>query len=497
MEKIELKSSEAAGRSLDPSDWSQLRQDAHRMLDDMLDHLQGIEDRPVWRPPPPAQPVPLPRGSRTLADVYAEFRDRILPYTIGNTHPGFMGWVHGGGTVVGMLAEMLAAGINPNLGGRDHVPIAIERQITAWMAQSLGWPDDSSGLFVTGSSVANWIGLHTAITTRLRQQNRRHGLTTAMAANLVGYTSAAAHHCVRRGFELSGLGNASLRVIDIDEHSRIRCDQLIAAIEQDKAAGVEPFFIAATSGTIDVGGFDDLEALSQIAKHYNLWLHVDGAIGGIATLSSQLAPRLAGIEHADSLAMDFHKWSQVPYEAGFVMVRDPVLHRQAFETVAAYLSRETRGMAAGSPWPCDFGPDLSRGFKALKVWFSLQVYGADALGAVMEHTCELASELADMIGAQEQLELLAPVTLNIVCFRAKHPTAADELNRRLSIALQESGRVAPSLTSYRGRKALRAAIFNHRTRREHIVELVQLACQLAKEISADLDLSAAPVGETL
>ena len=222
------------------------------------------------------------------------------------------------------------------------------------------------------------------------------------------------------------------------------------------------FLVIASAGTVDVGAIDDLPAIGALCRREQLWHHVDGAYGALGLLSAELAPKFAGIEAADSIAFDFHKWAQVPYDAGFILVRDGTLHRAAFAAPAAYLKRETRGLAAGAEWPCDYGPDLSRGFRALKVWFTLKTYGADALGAVMARTCALARYLESRILAEARLELLAPAQLNIVCFRYR-AAEADQVNAGIVADLQESGIAAPSTTLIGGHTAIRAALFNHRT----------------------------------
>ena len=234
------------------------------------------------------------------------------------------------------------------------------------------------------------------------------------------------------------------------------------AIAQDRNAGLTPLLVVGTAGTVDTGAVDDLASLAAIAAREKLWFHVDGAIGALAILAPDIAPRLAGIEQADSIALDFHKWGQVPYDAGFILVRDGTLHRDTFASPAAYLRRETRGLAAGALWPCDFGPDLSRGFRALKTWFTLKVYGTEALGAMISRTCELARYLEIKIATARELELLAPVSLNIVCFRHRGDDP-DRLNAKIVADLHESGIAAPSTTTIGNRLAIRAAIVNHRT----------------------------------
>ena len=231
---------------------------------------------------------------------------------------------------------------------------------------------------------------------------------------------------------------------------------------EDRAAGFEPFLVIGSAGTVDTGAVDDLAALAELCHAEKLWFHIDGAYGALGMLSPQVAPLLVGLERADSIAFDFHKWGQVQYDAGFLMVRDGEQHRATFAAPVAYLRRETRGLAAGSPWPCDFGPDLSRGFRALKTWFTLKAYGADKIGAMIGRTCALAKYLEAKIAAEPRLQLLAPVTLNIVCFRFRCDDA-NAVNSEIVADLHESGIAAPSTTMIGSELAIRVAIVNHRT----------------------------------
>jgi aromatic-L-amino-acid/L-tryptophan decarboxylase len=471
---------------LDPADWANTRAQGHSMLDDMLDYLEHIRARPVWQPTPDAVrtrfDTPVPRAPTDLAAVHADFMRDVLPFAVGNVHPAFMGWVHGGGTVAGMLAEMLAAGLNANLGGRNQAPIEMERQIARWAAQLFGFPQTATGLFVTGTSMANMLGVLIARADAFGLGVRRKGLA-AYRKRPVAYTSAAAHGCIARAMDLCGLGSDALHLVPTNARHQIDPAALAHAVATDRAAGFTPFLVVGTAGTVDVGAIDDLAALADIAQREALWLHVDGAFGALAILAPDLAPRLAGIERADSLALDFHKWGQVPYDAGFILVRDGELHRRTFATQAAYLRRETRGLAGGSPWPCDFGPDLSRGFRALKTWFTLKVYGTDALGGVISRTCELARHLERRVRATPQLELLAPVELNIVCFRHRGADA-DALNARIVADLHETGIAAPSTTTIDGRLAIRAAVVNHRTDKRDVEALVDAVLALGASDAA-------------
>jgi aromatic-L-amino-acid/L-tryptophan decarboxylase len=460
-----------SSETLDPQNWDEIRAQGHRMLDDMIDYAANIRERPVWRPIPDDIRArfrdDLPRRASELGDVYREFAESIMPYATGNVHPGFMGWVHGGGTAVGMLAEMLAAGLNANLGGRDHIPIEVERQIVEWTRAMFGFPQEASGIFVTGTSMANLMAVLVARTSALGSLVRRHGIGNE-GALLTAYTSTAAHGCVSKAMDLAGFGSDALRCIATDQSHRIDVAALRAQIAIDREAGLTPFMVVGSVGTVDIGGIDDLAALSALCREEKLWFHVDGAYGALGVLAPALAPRLVGLENADSVALDFHKWGQVPYDAGFLIVRDGQKHREAFAAPAAYLRRETRGLAAGSPWPCDLGPDLSRGFRALKTWFTLKTYGTEKLGAMIERTCALAQYMEARILAEPRLELLAPVQLNIVCFRYRADDAnvvgkANEINDAVVADIQESGIAAPSTTVLNGQLAIRAAIVNHRT----------------------------------
>jgi glutamate/tyrosine decarboxylase-like PLP-dependent enzyme len=481
----------ALATSLDPTNWGEFREQAHRMLDDMLGDLETIRERPVWQPVPERVRArfrkALPLEATSLAGVHEEFMGSILPFTARNAHPGFMGWVQGGGTAVGMMAEMLAAGLNANVGGRDQIPLEVENQVTSWMRSLFGFPETASGFFATGTSMASFIAVVVARDARLGCEVRCDGIALNSQKSgkqrLTAYASTAVHGCIARALDFSGLGSDSLRLVPVDGRQRIDVAALASAIAADRAEGFTPFLVVGTAGTVDTGAIDDLDALAKICAEERLWFHVDGASGALAMLAPELAPRLKGIERADSLAFDFHKWAQVPYDAGFLLVRDEALHKQAFATSCSYLSREQRGMAAGPTWPCDLGPELSRSFRALKTWATLKVYGTKAIGEVISRACELARYLESRIVASTELELMASVELNIVCFRYRFEAIAgatesadelcDRLNRQIVIELQESGAVAPSTTTIQGRVAIRAAIVNHRTSQAEIDTLVE------------------------
>jgi glutamate/tyrosine decarboxylase-like PLP-dependent enzyme len=456
-------------RTLDPPDWEAFRAAGHRMLDDMVDFLRDVRARPAWQPVPDEAKAriaaPLPEGPTPLDAIYDDFRRAVLPYATGNIHPGFVGWVHGSGTPTGMLAEMLAAGMNANVGGREHAAVYVERQIIAWCRALFGFPEGASGLLVTGTSLANLIAVVTARAARLGPEVRARGL--AGAPRLTAYAARSVHGCVAKAMEITGLGSDALRLLPTDATRRLDLAALREAIAADRRDGAAPFLVVGTAGAVDTGAIDDLAGIADIAVAEGLWFHVDGAFGALAVMSPALRPRLAGIERADSLAFDFHKWAHAPYDAGCVLVRDGERHRAAFATAPSYLARFDRGTAAGAPWFADYGPDLSRGFRALKVWFTWREHGTAGLGAAMLRNCRQAEALAALVDAAPDLERLAPVALNIVCFRYRGEglpdPALDALNKELVVATQESGIAVPSSTVIDGRLAIRVNLTNHRT----------------------------------
>jgi glutamate/tyrosine decarboxylase-like PLP-dependent enzyme len=287
------------------------------------------------------------------------------------------------------------------------------------------------------------------------------------APRLTAYAARSAHGCIAKAMEIAGLGSDALRLLPLDDARRLDLAALAQAIAADRQAGATPFLVVGTAGTVDTGAIDDLPGIAAIAAAEDLWFHVDGAFGALAVMSPELRPRLDGIERADSIAFDFHKWAHAPYDAGCILVRDGAAHRAAFATEPPYLARFDRGLAAGTPWFADYGPDLSRGFRALKVWFTWREHGSLGLGAAMLKNCRQAEALAADIDEAPDLERLAPVGLNIVCFRWRRPgiddEALDRINKEIVADTQESGVAVPSSTILDGRLAIRVNLTNHRT----------------------------------
>lgn len=465
--------------TLDPVNWDSFRALGHHMVDDMLDLLQNIRQEPVWRPVPEATrkrlDEDLPYRPKDAGAVYEEFKTHILPYPTGNIHPRFWGWVMGSGTPAGVLSEMLAAAMNPNVCLGDHAAVSVELQVLKWCKELLDYPDTASGLLTSGASMANLTALVVALHHATEGRSRTNGLQNE-SRPLVLYCSAETHGCIQRAAETMGLGAAALRKIPVDEQYRIRTDLLEQTIQADLAAGCFPFCIVGNAGTVNTGAIDPLDDLLAISRKYKLWFHVDGAFGALAKKTPEFADALAAIEQADSVAFDLHKWMYMPYEVGCVLVRNAEAHRKTFEQAPHYLLQHERGLSAGEHSFGNYGIELSRGFKALKVWMSMKTYGVFAYLAMIRQNIAQARYLAAQVQQHPQMELLAPCALNIVCFRYVRPGLTEEalrsLNREILMRLQEAGIATVSATLLQGRYALRVAITNHRTRMEDLDMLV-------------------------
>jgi aromatic-L-amino-acid/L-tryptophan decarboxylase len=476
-------------QGLDPQDWAELRELGHRMVDDVIDHLATVNERPAWQEMPAEVrrrfQSDLPVDGEGAEKAYRDFQQYVLPYAEGNLHPRFWAWVIGAGSGFGMLADMLAAGINPNLGSGDHAPALVERQVIDWMKQALGFPARSSGLLVTGASMANIIGLAVARHVKAGIDVKENGLF-ASPARMMFYGSDETHNSVVKGLQLLGFGKQSFCPIEVRIDFKIEIAALRDAIRRHKAEGLKPLGVIGNAGTVNTGAVDDLAALADLCAEHDLWFHIDGAIGAPLAISAKLRPMLRGMERADSLAFDLHKWMQMPYDVGCVLVRDEAQHREAFSEGAGYLSRMPRGLCSGERWFSDYGPELSRGFRALKVWMCLKQHGLRKYGELFEQNTEQAGCLAGLVESSRELELITRGELNIVCFRYRgrvcDEQALNALNRELLMRLQEQGIAAPSVAILGGRFAIRVSICNHRSRREDFDLFVREVVRIGREI---------------
>ena len=484
----------AVEETLDPQDWQALRALAHHMVDDTLGYLETVRERPVWQPIPEGVKQtlrqPLPREPEELEAVYRDFTENILPHPIGNIHPRFWGWVIGTGDPVGVLAEMLAAAMKPNLGGGDHVANYVEKQVLDWCIELMGFPEGASGILVSGGSMANLVGLTVARNVMAAQTGvdlRKTGLQN-MSQKLVMYGSSETHSSNQKAAEVLGLGGDALRKIPVDEAFRIDVEVLRETIQHDRAMGLLPFCVIGNAGTVNTGAFDDLEALADLCRAEGLWFHVDGAFGALAALSPELAHMTRGMERADSLAFDLHKWLAMPIEIGCTLVRKDQDQRSSFSMTPDYLAHAEGGLASGTLWYGDYGIQLSRGFRALKAWMMFKTHGIDKFGRIIQQNVDQARYLTGLVDASPDLERLAPVPLNIVCFRYTGGVPEAErngFNQELLVRLHECGAAVPSYTTLDGKYALRVANVNHRSRRSDFDLLVAEVLRIGREMERE------------
>ena len=478
--------------TLDPQSWDEFRSLGHRMLDDMVDYLAAVRERPVWQPFPDAVRArlaePLPHDGSPAAAVYEQFKRDVLPYPPGNIHPRFWGWVIGTGTPLAMLADMLASGMNPQAAGVQEGARHVEERVIAWLAEVMGFPAGSSGLLVSGGSMANLVALAVARQAQAGFDVREHGVGNG-APPLVVYASTEVHSSVKKAVELMGLGHRNLRLIPVDAAYRIDVAALQAAITADRAQGRRPICVIGNAGTVNTGATDDLAALGRLCRAERIWFHVDGAFGALVRLAPELAPLVQGLESADSVAFDLHKWGYLPFEVGCTLVRHPDVHRDTFAAAPSYLGAAARGLAAGGVLFADLGIQLSRGFRALKVWMAFKTHGADLIGKLIAQNVAQIRYLVSQVEAHPQLELLAPAPLNICCFRYVAPgldtTALNALNQEILWRLQESGVALPSHTVLDGRFAIRVANTNQRSRREDFDLLVNTVVEIGDTVRAE------------
>jgi aromatic-L-amino-acid decarboxylase len=468
---------------LDPEE---VRRLGHRAADIVADHVAGLREGPVFGKVGDTAAVfdePLPEAGRSADEVLDAARDHVLTHPFGNSNPRFWAFINATPDPMGVMADFLASAMNSNCWGGDHASIHVEDRVVRWIAEILGLPAGAEGILTSGGSMANFTALATA-RRALSPGVREDG--TAGEPPLVVYASEEAHNCVDKAVDLLGLGTRQLRVIPTDESFRIRMDALQAAIVADRQAGRRPGIVVGNAGSVNTGAIDPLEELADLCAREDLWFHVDGAYGAMACVSESLRPLFAGLERADSVAADPHKWLYVPYEAGATLVREPGRLADAFRRPASYLVHDPDSPVCGPVLFNERGPELSRSFKALKVWMGLRRHGRKGYAAAVEHDVAMARFLADAVQAREDFELLAEPGLSIVNFRYRPPAAADSdldrLNRQIVNRLVGSGAFFLAPTLVRGRTWLRVAIVNFRTREDDLQALLDEAARTGGEV---------------
>ena len=481
--------------NLDPKEWDSFRKLGHQIIEDIANYYEDIRDKPVWSEVPDGIKNQfknsIPHSPTNPEDVYSEFKENIFPYATGNIHPRFFAWVLGNGTATGALADLLASAMNSNTGVGDHSGIYVEKQVLDWFKQMLGYPANASGLLLSGGSMANITGLLVARNSA-SEKIKAEGVG-ALPGQLTAYCSIETHNCLVKAMEVIGLGNQQLRKIPTDSNYRINVEELEEQIEQDLQEGYLPFCVIGNAGTVNTGAIDPMDDLLAVANKYDLWFHIDGAFGALAKLVPDYEVKLKALEKADSIAFDLHKWMYMPCTVGCLLVKNRNIHRQTFTSEADYLSTHERGLTASPETFPHFGMELSRRFKALKVWMSLKEHGLERYRQVIAQNIEQASFLGSLIQKNEQLELMADIPMNIVCYRFNpgnlDTSTLNRLNKELLMRMHESGVAAPSHTILKGEYVIRTNITNHRTKKEDLNKLVEASISIGNEIMKEEFLS--------
>jgi aromatic-L-amino-acid decarboxylase len=429
-------------------------------------------------------------------ELFAYLHDVVFKWSGFPGHPRFMAYISGAGTTPGAAADLLAAGINMNLGGWQLSPSAteIELGLTRWFASELfGMPSGSGGLMTSGGAMATFVGLKTARDHRAGWDVRTEGV--AGGPPLVLYLSTETHVVSDRAADMLGIGLQNVRHVPVDEMYAMRVDELRAQVVRDRAADLRPFAVVGTAGTVATGAVDALDEIAAICEEQGLWFHVDAAYGGPALLAEDLRPQFRGIERADSIAFDPHKWLYTPHSGGCVLMRDMGHLQESFDVYASYTVQDKEytqhGLDLGR-----HGPQFSRGFWALKVWVSLLAHGRSAYARRISHDAALARYLGDRASEREDFELMAPVSLSITCFRyvpsglpEEEPGREEylsELNRRLMTEIQLDGRVYISNAILAGRFVLRSCIVNFRTEADDIDAVLDVAAELGARLNEEM-----------
>jgi aromatic-L-amino-acid decarboxylase len=478
---------------LSPADFRRL---GHQLVDDLANFLEGLPARavsPGLTPTDARQLIetrPLPQTGADPGALLDEATRLVTGYSLFNGHPRFMGYITSSAAPLGSLAELLASTVNPNCGSWGLSPMAtlIEAQTVSWIAELLGCPSDSGGLLVSGGNMANMVGFWAARAAHADWGLRSDGVVAPGASRLVAYCSAETHTWIQKAADLSGLGTSAVRWIPVDAARRMDLAALVAQIAADRQAGLRPFLVVGTAGSVSTGAVDPLSDLAALCRQQRLWFHVDGAYGAPAVVAANAPRDLEAMAQADSVAVDPHKWLYAPLEAGCALVRDPAKLRGAFSYTPAYYHFDSAD-AAPPPNYYEYGPQNSRGFRALKVWLVLRQVGRQGYAARIAEDIRLSQRLFEIASAEPELEA-ATQGLSITTFRymptgvdPSATTALNALNEKILDNLQKSGRAYVSNAMVDGRFLLRACIVNFRTTEEDLRELVRAVVEIGRALT--------------
>jgi glutamate/tyrosine decarboxylase-like PLP-dependent enzyme len=492
------------GWQSDLNDPEAFRAYAHQAVDLAANYLAALPDRHVYQQMTPESrslllDAKLPADGLEPAAILEQVRLDIMPYPMGNGHPRFFGWVNSPPTPIGIVADLLAATMNPSCAGGDHAAIYLERATVRWLMELMGYPTEGSmGILVSGGSMASLTGLATA-----RQWAAQGDGWNVRADGLQGspqltmYVSSETHTTVVKAAELLGIGNRFVRTIPVDTDFRMDVSALEAAVIADREAGFRPFAVVGSAGTVNTGAIDPLDAMADLCAAHGLWFHIDAAYGGPGVLDQRVAPLYSGMARADSLAIDPHKWLSVPVECGCVFVRDGKLLRQTFSLVPPYVQVEEGKGIGGLPWYSEYGFQQSRSFRALKTWMSLAHEGRDGLTGIIRRNNDLATSLARRVEDHPKLEVVVPPQLSIVCFRYVPETIEETqtdlnlLNKSLMEQVQASGEAFVTQAVLGDVFALRANVLHYATSEADLDALIEVVVRLGDRIVFDTVASGA------
>ncbi len=479
-------------QNLDPQNWEESRAQAHRMLDEAFDLMQNVHKHPVWQKVPDSTKElakkNIPKEGQALSEIYDEFSKHIFPYVKGNIHPRFWAYVQGTGTPTAVVADMLASAMNSNVTIGEHSAMYIDEQVINWCKEMMGFAPEASGMLVSGGSMANITGLIVGRNFKTNSTIRQKGMK-AHNKQMTIYCSTETHSCVLKGGEIIGIGSDFIRKIEVNKDFSMNIEKLKETLALDIENGYEPMCIIANVGTVNTGAIDDIDAINAICKAHDIWFHIDGAFGALAKLTPEYKDKLKAIEQSDSIAFDLHKWMYMPYEVGCVLIRNKDVHRSTFGLNPSYLMAHEKGLAAGPDPLNNYAIELSRGFKALKVWMCIKEHGYAKFRGLIRQNIAQAFYLESLIRDSKELEMIVPVTMNVVCYRFYDSILDEEqlnnLNKEILMELQERAIASPSSTILNGKYCIRCAIVNHRSTKADFEDLVKQSIGIGKEILKD------------